>query len=384
MWHKQRIIVIDIGSGFCKAGWSGDETPWSVLASIIGPPIAPHGGWVPLITPTKKSINVFIGDKLINAMKSRTLKVSHPIQHGTVIDRDGMVNLLKYLLYVELRSDPEKYPLLLSEPTLTSSGDRQWMTETVFETFDVPSFYLANHGVLALYSYGRTTGLVVDIGDGLTQIVPIYDSHHIPRAARIVKLGGSDVTSFLQQLMYDRDYTLPKFAEHDIFRTMKERHAYVALDFEAEMRRAANTTDVNVAYILPDGNEIVLGKERSRCTEILLKPSLLHGNMREGVHENVFNTINACDVEIHQELYQNIVLSGGSTLFPGFRERLEQEIISLAPPTAHVGIVASEERKDAVWRGGSILASLEAFPEIAITRHEYNNVGSRIVDIKCF
>jgi actin len=91
-----------------------------------------------------------------------------------------------------------------------------------------------------------------------------------------------------------------------------------------------------------------------------------------------------CDIDVRKDLYANIVLSGGTTMFPGIAERIEKEMIALAPPTMKIKVVAPEERKYAVWVGGSILASLSTFPQMVITKDEYSESGPSIVHRKCF
>ena len=91
-----------------------------------------------------------------------------------------------------------------------------------------------------------------------------------------------------------------------------------------------------------------------------------------------------CDIDVRKDLYANIVLSGGTTMFEGLPERIEKEMVRLAPPTMKIKVVAPPERKYAVWIGGSILASLATFPQMVITRDEYNEAGPGIVHRKCF
>jgi actin len=175
-----------------------------------------------------------------------------------------------------------------------------------------------------------------------------------------------------------RVFLLPESA----FFVASQNCAYVALDFEAELQKAATTTDINSSYTLPDGNEIVIANERFRCPELLFKPSF-NGFEDDGIDQTLFNSIQKCPIDVRKDLYLNIVLSGGTTMFNGFPERLEKEIRLLAPPAARINILAPPERKYSVWNGGSILASLATFPQMVITREEYNETGADIVHIKC-
>ena len=167
------------------------------------------------------------------------------------------------------------------------------------------------------------------------------------------------------------------------YRDMKEKYAYVAYDYNAEMNKAKNSSECDVSYTLPDGNVITIADERFRCPELLFKPHM-NGFEFDGIDKTLFDSVMKCDIDVRKDLYANIVLSGGTTMFNGLPERIEKEITTLAPPTMKVKVVAPPERKYAVWIGGSILASLATFPQMVITHEEYNDAGPGIVHRKCF
>ena len=365
-----QTLVIDNGSGMCKAGFSGDEAPRSVFPSVVGRPKyrAQFAGG--------NSKDVFVGDEACS--KAGILILKHPIEHGIINNWDDMEKLWHHTFYNELRVDPTEHPVLLTEPSLVPKANREKMIQLMFETFNVPSFYVDKQCVLSLNSSGRTTGIVLDIGAGLSQIVPVYEGQCIQNAIKQFHFGGCDLDSYMAQLLRENILcrelnSLEKQCVPDI----KEKRCYVALDYDAEMEKVETSS-----YELPDGNVITVGNERFRCPEMLFKP-YLNGVEYDGIDTTLSDSIKKCDIDVRKDLYANIVLSGGTTMFEGLADRLEKEITALAPPTMKVKIVAPPERKYANWVGGSILASLTIFPQMVITKEEYEEAGPSIVHRKC-
>jgi actin, other eukaryote len=281
--------------------------------------------------------------------------------------------LWNHIFHKKLKISPEVYPIFMTETSLNLTPNREKMTQILFESFNVPEFYVDIQALLSLFGCGgRTTGVVVDIGDDVTQIVPIYDSHILPHVFRRVNFAGKCLTNYLSALLNGREESNCKI-ELETISEIKENSCYVSVDYNKEPIKEAS-------YKLPDGNSIKIGSERFKCTEILFQPKLFDLEFG-GIHVNIFKSIQKSDLDTRKDLYSNIVLSGGSSMFGGISERITKEMGSLS--SMKVKVIDPPERKYSAWIGGSILTSLSSFGQMWISKFEYEEEGPVIVHRKC-
>ena len=296
---------------------------------------------------------------------------------------DDAEALMHHCMYNELRVAPEEHPVMVILPSspFTPKASKEKLTQIMFETFSVPGFYLGDSSVLSLIGTGRINGLVIDSGFGNTYIVPVYEATPLPDACLSTDLAGLYLNERLSRLIHDRtkQNTFTTSSMKCVLEEMKARACYVALDLKSEL----NSKDRNkeYSYEMPDGSNMVMKDERFLAPEIIFQPSL-DGFQDVGLPELVCQSIGKCDSDLSYELYQNILLTGSTTLLSGYPERIRREI-GMLRESQPFKVIAPPERGSLSWIGGSILSSLSSFESAWITKDEYDEEGPTIVNRKC-
>ena len=376
MEEENEPIVIDNGSGLLKAGFAGDDAPKCIFPTIIGRPI----GTGVLVGMDQK--DCYVGSEAVS--KKSVLKIDEPVQQGVIVNYEDMTKIWSHLMNNELRVAPDEHKMMISEPPRNPKPNREKLVNIMFNEFSVQRMYVSIQAVLSLFASGKTTGTVVDCGDGISHTVPIYEGYAIPHAIIKINLAGRDLNDYLLGLLLQRGYSFSSSSSNkDEIKKIKETKCYVAQDFDAEMKAAAEQTTIESYYKLPSGEQIPLSTERIKCPEFLFQPQ--HGSKEmDGIHKHTFDSIMKCDNDIKRDLFKGIVLAGGSTMFEGMKDRMKKEIQALAPSPMGPEVEAPADRKFSCWLGGSILSKLSSFNHMWITKMEFEEVGEAIVHRKCF
>lgn len=370
-------VVIDNGSGMCKVGIGSENDPTAVFPTIVGRP-----GKTPVFGPDRKE-TLFIGNDALPkaAGAASTMYLTHPIERGMITNWDDMEKIWHHCFFNELKVAPEEHSCLLTEAPLTPKANREKMTELMFDKFNFKNFYVITSAALSLQATARTTGIAVDIGDGVGHIIPIYEGSPLSHGINRFDLAGRDITEYLGKLMAETGNNFDA-SQRETVQDIKEKTCFVALDFDKVKKEAEQSAIHDINYKLPDGNTCVVRSQRFRAAETLFQPSLI-GKELPGIHELAFDSVMKCDVDLRRELFKNVCLLGGTTMIPGFPERLIKELVSRVPSTMKVKAIAPSQRMLVAWIGGSVLASLSVFETMLISKKEYEEAGASVVHRKC-
>ena len=363
-------IIIDNGTGFCKAGFSTEKLPRIIIPNYVGYPKYASGR----VSVDKKQF--FVGTEA-EAIKG-VLNINNPIENGVINNWEDIEKIWKDIFVNELKVEPAEYNILLTETPMNPKENTEKMTQLMFETFNVLGLYIAIEPVLSLYSIGKYSGISSDFGENISYFVPVFYGSTLPHAIIRLNLAGKDLNEFMLRLLIETGQRFSTTAEKEIIKIIKEKSCYIALDYEKELK---NVEQFN--YELPDGNIINIKEQRIKCPEALFNPDLIdkEGN---GIGQSCFNSIQKCNIDIRKDLYNCIVLSGGTSMFNGLPERFKKEVKNLSPESMkeEIKIISPDERKYSAWIGWAIFSNSSS-DSIWITKTEYEEYGDLIVHRKC-
>lgn len=379
-------VVCDNGTGYVKVGWAGDNFPSHIIPSMVGRPIM-------RFEEDFKEVqlkDIEVGDR---ASEYRSmLQINWPVEEGIVRNWNDMQHLWDHVFKEQLKiQDFGEHKVLLTEPPMNPLENRKKMFQHMFETYGFQATQVQVQAMLVLYAQGLLTGVVVDSGDGVTHLIPVWEGTVLPLLIKRLNVAGRHITRYLIKLLQLRGYSFNRTADFETVRQIKEELCYVGYDLDVEKRLALETTSLMAKYTLPDGRVIKLGRERFEASEVLFDPSLI-GLEDAGVHTMLFNMIQKeADIDLRPDLYKHIVLSGGSTMYPGLPSRLEKEMRELY--LKHVcngdrtrlekfklNIEDPPRRKHMVFLGGSVLADIMKDKEnFWVTKQEWAEHGENIL-----
>lgn len=420
---KTPAVVIDIGSGYTKMGFAGNIEPQFVIPTCVANSAKKAGGVVSSHAQATgvAEMDFYIGDEAYARKDSDRYLLSYPVTKGRIEHWDDMERFLQQAIFRNMRCTPEEHNFLLTEPAFNSPENRELTAEIMFETFNVKGLNIGVQAVLALYaqwvndvkvsddSMGASpdlTGMVVDSGDGLTHVIPVADGYVISSCIQEIPLGGKHVTEFVSDMLRDRGEPVPPEQRLEAARQIKEQHSYLSRDVVEEYQKydADPKRFKNLSGVFPKTKEawsINIGYERFLAPEIFFNPEIFVESVTRPLPELVDRCILGCPMDYRRKLYGNIVLSGGSTTFTHFKERLQrdlqvvvdarlannQAISGGASPTPIPVTVRGGKRRNqqrfAAWLGGSLFAAEANFESFCKTKKDYEEYGPSCMRASC-
>lgn len=428
-------VVGDVGSGLSKFGLAGEDTPALVLPTAVG---------------RGPDARVVTGDALAAA---RDVAVLRPVEACAVANWDALERLWG-AAFARLRVDAAAHPVVASAASCFANDalhnaagrDAEKYLELMFEQFRVPAFYMAKDAVLDAFAFGRAAALVAEVGAGASRVVPVFDGFALERPAQYSTVGCDQLSKYLGHLVatnhpdvhvrprcafsravnastgklearpLPEELVTPplmpasylKFMKAQVLRDMREATGATALTpLPDTLSHSAKSSPVHdkqdtaaadhiefeeARYELPDGQVVVLGRERYQVGEFLLHPRNFESAVlkteqhaaaaartpAKGLHRMIYDAVQLCDADLRRDMLSNIILCGGGSLTPGLTERLHAELSAMVPSTFKVRFtsVLKVERQFSVFIGGSILASLGSFQQLWISKQEFEEVGA--------
>lgn len=367
-----KTVILDNGCNTIKVGYAGDKKPKFVLPNIIGIP-----KYKPIQDGNKHS-DIYISNAAFE--KAGILDFHYPISDGIITDWDKMELIWRYTFDNELKKDSSSSPIFFTDSFDNSLEQRRKIAQIAFEKFNVPSLFFESNDLLTISSVPNQTGLVIDSGESRTIITGISNGQRIANVLTTNRLAGRTLTSYLVEKINERQTYLRVSSDRFLAQNIKESICYVVDDYKTEREKSKTSDKFNYQYEFPDGNQVAINELRFKVPEFLFKPKLW-GFEFTGITDLINETIAKADPNIRNDLYSNIILTGGNTLFKGFPERLQAEL-SKTNPSVNVKVVAEKDRQFSAWKAASQKSKSSEFKSLLISKHEFQEKGVEVIK-KC-
>ncbi|EDO31145.1 predicted protein [Nematostella vectensis] len=388
-------LVLDCGACSQKIGFASNQAPRSIPNAIF--------------KAKSERRKLFIGDQIEECKDYSALFYVLPFQKGFLVNWDVEKQIWDYTFGKEgLEVNFEDTTLLVTEPQFNFTSLKDAMDEILFEEYNFKALSRTTAAQLSAYKCHQDmvsknpVCLVVDTGYSFTHIVPVFNGKVIKKAVRRINVGGKLLTNHLKEIISYRQ--LHVLDETFVINQVKEDTCYVSSQFYKDMEIARQRGKENTIvreYVLPDYTHIKRGyvkteqdtgetkkndteqtlrmnNERFTVPEILFHPSDI-GIHEMGIPEAIVDSVSAVPPEMQPHFYMNILLTGGSALFPGFKERIFDDVRALAPCDFDIVVNLPPNPIAYAWEGGSTLSKSDTFTKkMCVTKAEYAEQGKAI------
>jgi actin-related protein 2 len=369
------VVVLDNGSGYLKAGFSDQKIPQICIPALVGRQLLRYGEKIEmklLEGDGPKYKEIMIGDEVIPYRS--LLELTYPIDEGIIRNPDDLFKLWEYALMNKLKvEDPSESKVLVTEAPLNPIANKRTICEILFEQLGVKAMNIEAQAKCSLFCEGIDSGVVLDSGDGVTHCIPISEGNILRFNIERLDLAGRHITQYLIRLLQRKGYSFNSSADFEFVRYLKEKYCFVSNDIEQDRKLERETTYYNSFHLLPDETRLHISDEKFEAPEILFNPYLI-GLDVNGIPEMMFKSINNCPIDLRKNLYGSLILSGATTLFPGFASRLELDMKKLYKENikktsdnkkskVSINVIDSPRRKYSVFIGASIIGNYYNSPD---------------------
>lgn len=362
------VVVLDNGSGYLKAGLSNQKTPEVSIPALIGRQVLRYGEKIDteVLEGDLQYKEIMIGDEVIPFRS--LLELTYPIEEGIIKNADDLFKLWEYALTNKLKiDDVSESKILVTEAPLNPIANKKTICEILFEQLGVKAMNIEPQAKCSLFCEGIDSGVVLDSGDGVTHCIPISCGAILRFNIERLDIAGRHITQYLIRLLQRKGYSFNSSADFEFVRYLKEKYCFISNDIESDRKLERETSYYNSFHLLPDETRIHISDEKFEAPEILFSPHLL-GSDVDGIPEMMYKSINNCPIDLRKDLYGNLILSGATTLFPGFATRLENDMKRLYKENSlknadnktikiNINVIDSPRRKYSVFIGASIIGN---------------------------
>ena len=384
------VVVLDNGTGYLKAGLSNETEPSVLIPSLIGRPLLRYGETLEGV----ELKSLMLGDEVIPVRSM--LELSYPITEGIITNPEDMGLLLDYAITKKIgipKGELKERKALITEAPLNPLNNKKIMAEILFDKMGFGYMNIEPQAKLTLMCEGLESGLVLDSGDGVTHCIPIYSGMLMHNNIKRLNIAGRHITQKMIKLLQLKGYAFNSSSDFELIKGIKEKYCFVSCDFERDIKLNMETTFYNQNILLPDGRKIMISNERFEAPEILFNPRL-NGMESLGIPQMVFNCIQECDISTRLELFKYTILSGASTMYPGFASRFSKEMKALYKKNIlqdsgesikiDMNTMDNPRRKFSVFIGASLLSNIyndNRYIDYWISKEEWDEQGADRLDV---
>ena len=386
MAEERKTVVLDNGSLYIRAGFAGEQEHQCEMLNIVGrakQQQARQQQTVPASADDQQTAeSSYVGGEALST--GLDLQHDYPVKRGIITNWDDAQTIWGYIFEKELEiaDNTGEHAILVTDPLLDQLSNRKKLAEVLFEVFAFPALYIARQAVMSMYSTGETTGLLLQSGDGVTEVMAMVECFMVPESVQRFNLAGADMTQYLgEKLAQQGHHSFNRSTDAELLRSIKERLCFLT---HSGLKPPEGEDEEPSVFQLPDGETLQMSQaDCAGVFEAMFHPELLTGES-DGVQNTIHTAVNKSDIDSRKKLWSNIILSGGNTMVRGFAERLKDELRPLVPSTVTINVKSPEQRQFSAWKGASMMASLPSFQQLLISKAEYDELGMDIVKRKCF